>query len=187
MQLINALLDVAVHKDGQIVHAPANTVVRYAALRVIVRTDLGAAVSGGNHGFALGGNTVQVFLVLHIVQAGTELFHGTVQVLELGALFLALDHDTRRDVGETDGRISGVNALTAGTGCAEEVLADIGRIELDIKFSGFGENGHGGGRCLDAALGFGLGDALDAVHAGFVLHYAVTPSWVLESLKTICL
>ncbi len=62
---------------------------------------------------------------------------------------------------------------SSGTGGAEEVFADIGRIELDIELTGFREHGHGSGRCLDAALGFRLGHALYAVHAGFVFHHAV--------------
>ena len=147
--------------------------VRHAALRIVIGADLGASVAGGDHGLSLGRDAVQVFLVLHVVQTGTELFHGPVQVLELGTLFLALHHDARRDVGEPDGRIGGVHALSAGTRCAEEVLADIGRIELDVKLASLGENGHGGGRCLDAALRFGLGHTLDAVHAGLVFHDAV--------------
>ena len=142
---VDAFLDVAVHEDGEIVHAPVYAVVCDAALRIVVGADLGGAVAGGYHSLALGGNTVEILLVLHVVEAGTELLHGTVKVLELGALLLALDHDARRDVGQAHGGIGRVDALAAGAGRAEEVLADIVGIELDIEFSRFGENSHGSG------------------------------------------
>ena len=147
--------------------------IRDAALGIVVGADFGAAVSGAYHGLALCGNAVQVLLVLHVVKAGTEFFHGPVKVLELGAFFLALDHNSGGDVGEAYGRIGGVHTLAAGARCAEEVLADIGRIELDVEFAGFRENGHRGGRSLDSALSFCLGNALDAMHAGLIFHDAV--------------
>ena len=76
-------------------------------------------------------------------------------------------------MGEADCRIGGVDPLSAGTGCAEEVFADICGVELDVELAGLGENCHGGGRSLDTALGFGLRHPLHAVHAAFVLHSTV--------------
>ena len=147
--------------------------VRDAALGIVVCADLGGAVTGGDHGLALGGDAVKVLLVLHVVETGTEFLHGPFGVLDLGTLLLALHHYSGGDVGEADGRIGGVNPLSAGTGCTEEVFTDIGRVQLYVELACLGEHRYGGGRSLDTALGFGLRHPLHAVHAALVLHSAV--------------
>ena len=143
------------------------------ALGIIVGADLRAAVARGHHGLALGGDTVKIFLVLHVVQTGTEFGHGPFGILDLGAFLLALHHDSGRDVGETHCGVSGVDALSAGAGSAEKVFADIRRIEFHVEFVCLREDGD---RCcgsLDAALGFGLRNPLYAVHTALVFHGAV--------------
>ena len=50
---------------------------------------------------------------------------------------------------------------------------EIVRVQLDFDLFHFGEHGDGGGGGMDAALGFGDGDALDAVHAAFELEQPV--------------
>ena len=112
-KLVDDLLDIAVHEDGQVVHRIVDAVVGHTGLGIVVRTYLGRAVTGGHHGLALFGHLVEVLLVLHIIDTGTQLGEGLVEVLELGLLVLALHHDTRRDVGQTDSRISGVHRLAA--------------------------------------------------------------------------
>ena len=57
--------------------------VRDAALRVVVGTDLGGTVSGGNHSLALCGNAVKILLMLQVVEPGTEFLERPVLVLEL--------------------------------------------------------------------------------------------------------
>ena len=76
-------------------------------------------------------------------------------------------------MGQTHGRIGSVDSLSARAGCAEEILAYISGIDLDIELAGLGEDRHGCGGSLDTALSLGLGDTLHAVHSGFILHNAV--------------
>ena len=65
-----------------------------AGLRIIVRSDLGGTVTRRYHRLTLGCDTVQILLVLHIVQTGTELFQCPVEVLELRTLLLTLNHNS---------------------------------------------------------------------------------------------
>jgi hypothetical protein len=68
------------------------------------------------------------------------------------------------------GRIRGVHALSAGA--AGSANFDPNLIWTDLEFDLFGDrqNGNGCGRGVDAALGFGRGDALDPMDAAFLAH-----------------
>ncbi len=79
----------------------------------------------------------------------------------------------RRQVGDADGGVGGVDGLSAGAGGAEGVDAEVLGFDLDVDLFGLGEDGDGDGGGVDAALSFGGGDALDAVDAGLVLHLGV--------------
>ena len=66
--------------------------------------------------------------------------------------------------------------LTARTGCAEGVDAQIGGVQLDVfEFVRFGHDGNGAGGGVDTALAFGGGNALYAVAARFEFQTAVRP------------
>jgi hypothetical protein len=57
--------------------------------------------------------------------------------------------------------------LAAGAARAQRVDLEVGFVDFDIDVAGLGQHGDGGGRRVDAALGFGVGHALYAVHARF--------------------
>ena len=147
--------------------------VRHAALGIIVSTDFGGTVAGGNHRLALGGNLVEILLVLQVIEPGTKFLERAVLVLELRALLLTLHHEPRGDMRQAHGGIGGVHALAAGTGRTEQIQPDIVPTQVHVEFSRFREDRDGSRRSLDTALRFGLGHTLHAVHAGFVFHRAV--------------
>ena len=64
-----------------------------AALRIVIGADLRRAVAGRDHGFALGGDVVDVFLVLHVVDACAQTRQGAFAVLGLVAGLGALDEN----------------------------------------------------------------------------------------------
>ena len=113
LKLVNALLDVSVHKDWQVIHTPIYAMVRYTALRIVVSADFCRAVTGRNHSLSLGGNTVKIFLVLEIVKTGSEFLESPFLVLQLGTFLLALHNKSRRDMGETHSRIGGIDTLSS--------------------------------------------------------------------------
>ncbi len=76
-------------------------------------------------------------------------------------------------MGDANGGVGGVDALTARAARAVGIDTQVGLVDLDVDFLGLGKHGDGGRGGLDAALGLGLGDALDAVHAALVLHDGV--------------
>lgn len=67
-----------------------------------------------------------------------------------------------------DGGVCGVDALATGATGAADFDPDFVRADLEINFLGFGKDGDGGSRGMNAALGFGCGHALDAVDSTFV-------------------
>ena len=66
----------------------------HTRLRIVVCTDLGRAVTGRYHGLTLCSDTVEILLVLHIVETSTEFLQSPVEVLQLRTLLLTLNHDT---------------------------------------------------------------------------------------------
>ena len=76
-------------------------------------------------------------------------------------------------MGDAHGGVGSVNALTARAGGAVGVDAQVGLVDLDVNFLGLGKYGDGSRGGLNAALGLGLGNALDAMHAGLELHDGV--------------
>ena len=107
------------------------------------------------------------------VEAGAEDSHSLFAIFDLRFFVLARDDRVGGDVRDADGGVGGVDGLTAGAGGAEGVDAQVLGFDLDVDFFGFGEDGDGDGGGVDAALGFGGGDALDAVDSGLVLHEGV--------------
>ena len=172
-QVVDAVLDVAVHEGREVVDRVVDAVVGDAPLRVVVGADLGRAVTRRDHRLALRGDLVEVLRVFEVEDARAQLLEGLVEVLELRLLVLALHDDARGDVGQADGRVGRVDRLSAGARGAEDVLADVVHRDFDVELLGFGQHGHRGGRRVHAALRLGLRDALYAVHARLVLERAV--------------
>ena len=88
LKLVDASLDVSVHKNRKVVHTPVDAMVGHSSLRIIVSTDLGRAVTGADHGLALGRDTVEILLVFKVIESGTEFLEGPVLVFELRAFLL---------------------------------------------------------------------------------------------------
>ena len=63
--------------------------------------------------------------------------------------------------------------MTARARSAVSVDAQVRLVDLDVDLLGLGKHGDGCRGGLDTALGLGLGNALDAVHAGLKLHDGV--------------
>ena len=86
-----------------------------ARLRIVVGADLGRTVAGGNHGFTLRSDFVEILLVFHVVDTRTQFLESMRLVFQLRTFVLTLYHDTGWNVRQTNGRISSVNALSART------------------------------------------------------------------------
>ena len=113
-----------------------------------------------------------MFLEFAVEQFGAEDLEGHFLVFDLGAAVLAADVDAGGEMEDLDGGFGAVDVLAAGAAGAADFDAEVFGAEFDIDFLGFGEDGDGDGGGVDAALGFGLRDALDAVDAGFVFEGA---------------
>ena len=160
-------------EDAVVGGVEADTVIGHAVLGLVVGTNLLGTVAVADLALALGTELSLLLLELHLVQTSAQHLHADFAVLDLGALFLRLHHGVGGQVGDAHGGISGVNALTARTGGAVGVDAQVGLVDLDVDLLGLGKYGDGRRGGLDTALGLGLGNALDAVHAGLELHDGV--------------
>ena len=65
-------------------------------------------------------------------EAGTQDPQGRLLVLQLRLLVLHGHHDAGGQVGEPHGGVGGVDALPARTGGAEDVDAQVGRVDLEL-------------------------------------------------------
>ena len=74
---------------------------------------------------------------------------------------------------DANGRVGRVDRLPAGAGGAEGVDAEVFVLDFDVYFFSFGEHSYCDGGGVDAALGFGRRDTLDAMYAGLVLHLRI--------------
>src|SRR5262249_47343590 len=120
----------------------------------------------GTHGGLL-------LLQLHLVETGAKDALRFSAILDLALFVLAGDDQAGGKVRQPDGGIGGIHALTAGTGRTEGIDADVLSLQLDFDFVGLGQHGYGDRRGVDAALLLGYGNALDTMHAAFVLELAV--------------
>ena len=69
-EAVDAVLNVAVHKGGEVVDGVIDAVVSDATLGKVIGADLGRTVSGGDHGLAARRNVVHVFAVLAVIDEG---------------------------------------------------------------------------------------------------------------------
>src|SRR5580704_3981570 len=139
-----------------------------AVLRVVVGADFFRAITGFNLATAFGKNRGLLFVEFQFVKAGTKNAHGFGAILDLRFFVLLGDHQAAGDVGDAHGGVRGVDGLVAGTRGAEGVDPQVLGLDLDVDFVGFGKDGNGGGGSMRAALGFGVGNALDAMDTAFV-------------------
>ena len=104
---------------------------------------------------------------------GLQLAEGLGLVLVLALFVLALHDDAGFEVRQPHGRCGLVDVLAAGAARAERVEPIVVGLEIDFDVFRLGQHGDRRGRGVDAALRFGLGHALHAVAAAFVLQLAV--------------
>ena len=154
--------------DGQ-----ADAVVGAAVLRKVVGADLLAAVAGAHLPLTLGVDGILLFLLLLCKEAAAQDLQRLILVLELTALVLALHHRTCGDMGHTDGAGGLVDVLTARTGGAEGINAQILHIQRKVHLLCLRHYRHSGGGGVNAALGLGLRHTLHPVHPALVLETVI--------------
>lgn len=76
---------------------------------------------------------------------GNAGFSGPYPYFQLGFFILAGNHDTAGDMGQTDCGVSGIDTLTAVSGCTEHVKFAVIHIQVEVDFLCFRHNGHGNG------------------------------------------
>ena len=154
------------------VEGEIDAVISDAVLREIVRADLFLAAARSNEAAAVRGITGRFFLLLAFQQTGTEHGHGLLAVLELTPSVLTADNHPGGKVHDLHGGIGRVDALPSVSAGAAHLDAEVIGPDLDIDFLGLGQNGHRGGRGVNASLRLGGRHALHPVDTAFVFQPA---------------
>src|SRR5437588_6023986 len=177
--LLDQGVDETVELPGEdrrkLVERHLDPVVGDAVLLEVVRPDLLRAVDVGDLA-AAGGDEVRLAAFLFLLEEpGTQQPHRFLPVLELRALLLARDNQPGGLVGDPHRRVGRVHGLTARAAGVVHVGLQVPRIDLHVELLGLRQHQHAGGGRVDTALGLGVGNALDPVHAGLVLEAGVGP------------
>ena len=145
----------------------------HARLRVIIGADFLAAFACANLGASGGVLFRLALLVFNFIQTRPQHAHRAQAVLQLGTLVLTGDDYTGREVGDAHGGHVLLNVLPASAGRTVHIHLNIRFGDINLHVFNFRQDGHGNRGRVDAPLGFGLGHALDAVHAGFELQTGI--------------
>src|SRR3989344_5956581 len=106
-------------------------------------------------------------------QAGAQHAKGLFAVFYLAFFVLLGDYNTGRQVGNTNSRVGGVNALSTGPAAAKNVNFKLGWLNFDVRFFGLGQNGDRYSTGMDTAGAFGYGNALDTMDASLKFEHFV--------------
>ena len=147
--------------------------VRHPPLGEIVGADLLRAVPGSDLAAPLLGLRALPFRQLHIVEFGAEQAKCLLFILQLGFLRLAVDDDSRGNVGQAHGGVCGVYALAAVSGSAHHIDAAVVHVDLYVHILGLRHHRHR--RCggVNPPAGLRLRHPLHPVHAALVLQLGV--------------
>ena len=147
--------------------------IRATPLREIVGADAFGTVAGTHLRLAVGGNFRIIAFTLGGQDAGGKHLHGAGLVFVLRTFVLTGHNGIGGQVRDAHSRFRFVDVLAASAGGPVNVDAQVFRADFHVHFFRFGHNGHGGGRGVDAALGFRGGHTLHAVGARLELEAAV--------------
>src|SRR4051812_31247998 len=171
---VDQLVELAVHDAVDLVKGEVDAVVGDAALRKVVGADARGAVARADERFARRGGLRLLLRELLVADARGEHRERFLAVLVLRARVLAFDDDPGRQVRYADGGFGLVDVLAAGARGAEGVDAQLRRVEdYVVQHVGLRQDGDGASRSVDAALCFGLRDALHAVATRFKLELRI--------------
>ncbi|MND86557.1 hypothetical protein D3C80_785280 [compost metagenome] len=137
-------------------------------LRIVVGADALGPVAGTDLRLARVGTGRVLHLALHVVKAHPQILHRLVAVDVLRLLRRGHD-DPGREVGDAHRRVGLVDVLAARARGPEGVDADVLVVDLDLHVLDLGQDRDGGRRGVDAPLGLGRRNPLDAVNAAFEL------------------
>src|SRR5580704_5942393 len=165
---VNDRCELAFHHLIELMKCQADAMIAHAILRKIVSADFFGAVASFNLPATLGGNQRVLLLLLLFVETRAENAHGLSAILDLRFFVLLRNDQARRDVRDAYRRIGSVHRLSAGTGGAESIYAQILGLNLDINFIGFGKHRNRCGGSVNASLLLGSRNALHAMDSALV-------------------
>src|SRR5690242_16236482 len=170
-QGLDQFAEVAGDDGAELVQVQVDAVIRDAVLWEVVSADALAAVAGADQRAALLGPFAVQFLLPHFVDPAAQDTQGTIVVLVLAALVLALDFQLVRRaalVPDAHGAFRFVDVLAARAAGAHAFPFDVLIADFDLHLVRLGQHGHGGGGGVDAALLLRLGHTLHAMPAALV-------------------
>ena len=168
-QSIDQLIQIAVHDGLDLIQRQSDPVIGDPSLREIIGADPLTAVAAAHLTPALRCCGACLLLPFHLIQTGTQDFHGFIFIFILAALVLALHHKSRREMSDADGRLRLVDMLSACTGRTIGIDLQILGINGALHILRLRQNSHCGCTGVDAPSGLRLRHTLDPVDTGFKL------------------
>ena len=93
----------------QLVNGKPDAMVRDAIFFEVISADLFRAIAGTNHRTALAGHRIVLLLFLELLQTRAQYAHRFFAVLDLRFFILHGDHHVRRQVGNANSGVGGVD------------------------------------------------------------------------------
>src|SRR5216683_2262690 len=167
-QRLRQLGEIAVHDVVDLVEGETDAVVGDPSLRKIISADALGTVPRADQGFARGGFLGLLLAQLSVLDACRQHRESLLLVLVLGAPVLAFHDDAGRQMRDSHGGVGLVDVLAAGARGAVGVDSKIRGIQYDVTdCARLGQHRYRASRRVNAALGLGSRDSLDAMAAGF--------------------
>ena len=143
----------------------------HTALREVVGANLLGTVSGTDLASSRLSLRILLLLAFQLIQAGAQYLQRLVFILKLGLFILAGDDDSRRNMGQTHCGVSGIDTLTAVSGCTEHVKFTVIHINLNIHFLGLRHNRYRRGGGVDSTAGLCLRHTLNTVNTALIFEF----------------
>src|SRR5947207_6433813 len=166
-QRLRQLRKVAIHDVVDLVEGEPDAMVGDPSLRKVVSADALGTIARADQGFARRSFLRLLLAPLLVFDARRKHCERLFLVLVLRACVLTLHDDPGRQVRDPHRGVGLVDMLAAGTRSTVGVDAKVRGVQYDVADRArLGQDGDRAGGRVDASLGFGGGNSLDAVTAG---------------------
>src|SRR5688572_5234935 len=140
LQSVDQWLDVPIHHGLQVVRGEPDAVIGHAALRKVVRPNLGGSIAGPHLGLPHAGALGLLLRDAQIEQPRAKNLHRFRAILDLRPLILLAAHNPGGKMRDADRGISRVHTLAARTRRPEYIDAEILVLDLHVDVFGLGEH-----------------------------------------------
>src|SRR5574344_2026253 len=180
-QMVDAILDVSVHKSSQIIYSIINSMVGDSSLWIIISADFRRTVASRNHCFTAFSYIINIFLMFFVINERAQTSQSPFLILRLIASLGTFYQDFFRLTGirvlppitQTNARFNLIDILSAGTATSECIPFYFSFINFYIKGLSFRKYGYRSCRSMNTTLSFCYRNTLNAVNTRFIFQCSI--------------